>query len=207
MNLENYPPQKAARLAGASLIIMFILAIISQFLIFTNIIVVGDTSATISNMKASGSIFWIGVLAWILIYALDVVVSIGLYVLFKSTNNNQAKLSAALRLIYTGIVFVGLIALILYYPSVYDLSQLIAYIFFIGHLFLLGYLVYKSDYIPKWLGFLLMIGSISYVILTYGEYFIPQAIYEPLFIVSMIPATFGELSLAIWLVLRANKIS
>jgi hypothetical protein len=70
----------------------------------------------------------------------------------------------------------------------------------------LGYLVYNSGYIPKWLGFLLMIGSISYVILTYGEYFIPQAIYDPLFMVAMIPATFSELFLAIWLLLRANKI-
>jgi hypothetical protein len=94
----------------------------------------------------------------------------------------------------------------MYYPSIYDLTQLIAYIFFIGHLFLLGYLTYNSGYIPKWLGVLLMIGSISYVILTYGEYFIPQAIYDPLFIVAMIPAIFGELSLAIWLFFRANKI-
>jgi hypothetical protein len=206
MNLESYPPQKVARLSGASLIIMFILAIISQFLIFTNIIVVGDATATISNIKASGSIFWIGVLAWLIIYALDVVVSIGLYVLFKSTNNSQAKISAILRLIYTGIVFVGLIALVLLYPSVYDFTQLIGFIFFIGHLFVLGYLAYNSGYIPKWLGFLLMIGSISYVILTYGEYFIPQAIYEPLLMAAMIPATFSELSLAIWLLLRANKI-
>ena len=204
--LDSYSPQQAARLVGASLIAMFILAIITQFLIFTDIIVVGDAAQTISNIKASGSIFWVGVLGFLVIYALDVVVSIGLYALFKSTNNDQAILSTALRLIYTGIVFVGLIALAMYYPGVYDFAQLIGYVFFIGHLFVLGYLAFNSGFIPKWLGVLLMIGSISYVILTYGEYFIPHAIYDPLFMVAMIPATFGELFFAIWLLLRANKI-
>jgi len=205
-SLDGFSSQQAARLVGASLICMFLMAIFSQFLGFANIIVVGDAAATISNIKASGSIFWVGVFAWLVIYALDVVVSVGLYVLFKSTNTNQAILSTVLRLVYTGIVYIGLIALVFYYPSIYDFTQFFGYVFFIGHLFVLGYLVYNSGFIPKWLGVLLMLNSFSYVILSYGEFFIPPTLYDQLYVVAMVPAICGELFFGIWLLLKANKL-
>lgn len=203
--LTQYSPDQVAIIVGVSLVAMFILSIINQFMIFEKIIVKGDASATIRNIESSGSMFWVSVLGWLIVYALDAIIALGLYVMFRSTSMGLLTISAILRLLYTGVVLISLIALVMRKPAIYDTGQLVGYAFFIAHLFTLGYLVYSSSITPGWLGILLIIDSISYVVLTYGEYFIPKSILDPLSNISMIPAALGELIFAIWILLRTNK--
>ena len=59
---------------------------------------------------------------------------------------------ATLRLIYTAVMFVSLGALALLQPEAYVHGQDIAYIFFIAHILLLGYLAYVSGYVHWFLG-------------------------------------------------------
>jgi len=50
-----------------------------------------------------------------------------------------------------------------------------SFVFFAIHLVLVGYLVYKSGYIPKPVGILLMIAALGYLIQNLGPYLFPQA--------------------------------
>ena len=68
------------------------------------------------------------------------------------------------------------------------------------HLFLLGYLAFKSDFIPKIFGVLLVIAGLSYLIDYFGELLFPS--FEA--VISLV-AGWGELIFMFWLLLRGGK--
>ena len=77
----------------------------------------------------------------------------------------------------------------------------IGFVFFGLHLALLGYLVFKSEYIPRILGVLLMVAGLSYLIDCFGKFLLPT--YD----VNI--ATFvgwGELLFMFWLLFKGAKI-
>ncbi|MBD3206213.1 DUF4386 family protein [Candidatus Bathyarchaeota archaeon] len=102
--LFQFSPEQAVLIVGVSLTVMFILSIIIQFRIFEKIVVTGYALTTIQKIDSSGSMFWVAVVGWVIVYALDAVISSGLYVMFSSTSESLASTSAILRLIYTAIV-------------------------------------------------------------------------------------------------------
>jgi hypothetical protein len=69
------------------------------------------------------------------------------------------------------------------------------------HLALLGYLIYRSHYMPKWLGILLVIDGLSWMIDSLQPYLYPNAHLKYLFI-----TFFGEIVLMLWLLIRDWKI-
>lgn len=196
----------AARLVGIGLILMFVLAIVAEFVAFSTILVPGEAGTSVENIKANGGLFAVGVGAYVIVLVLDVLVSWALYVVFKPVNRDLSMLSAGLRLVYTGAMFVSLGALVMLHPLAYEYGQLIAYVFFITHLLTLGYLAYVSDHVHRFLGAFVVVASFCYVFLLYGEHLLPQGFNDAIMPVVMIPATFAELSLGIWLLVRAKKL-
>jgi hypothetical protein len=75
------------------------------------------------------------------------------------------------------------------------------------HLLGLGYLVFKSGYIPKILGILLVLASAGYLITSGGNLLLPN--YENyssiIKIAFIVPMVLGEFGLALWLLLRGGK--
>lgn len=197
--------RKAAIIVGIGFIIMFLCALFADLFVLQSLVVPGDAATTVNNIKANEELFCSGIGIYLIILMFDVVVALGLYVILKPVNKNLALLSSGLRLLYTSIIGISLFALVLLFPNEYSYGKLIAYIFFISHIFVLGYLVFKSNYIPRGLGVFLMIASFCYIILLYGDYILPKEWFEVLVLISMLPATFAELSLGIWLLLRGGK--
>ena len=204
--ITDISPRTAARIVGIGLIIMFFLAIFAILFILSNIIVPGDVTTTANNIKSNKLLFGIAIVCYYIILALDVVVAVALYIILKPVNKNLSLFAAVLRLVYTAIMVISLIALILLFLNVYSYGELIAYIFFIPHLFFLGYIVFESGYIPRILGVLLIIGSFGYVISLYGNFFLPQEWYEILVLIVFLPQVVAEMALAIWLLIKAEKI-
>jgi hypothetical protein len=205
--IADISPRTAARIVGIGLIIMFFLAIFAILIVLSNIIVPGDAATTANNIKANELLFGIAIVGYYIILALDVAVALALYVILKPVNKNLSLLAAILRLVYTAIMIISLLALIFLFINAYSCGELIAYIFFIPHLFVLGYIVFKSGYIPRILGVLLIIGSFCYIITIYGHLFISKELYELLLIIVFLPEVLAEMSLAFWLLLKANKLS
>ena len=100
--------------------------------------------------------------------------------------------------------FPSVLALVFQVIDVYSYGtiKLIGYIFFTAHLFVLDYSIFKSGYIPKILGVLLIIASFIYIIVFYADFLVPEA----LLLILMVPAVIAELSLGIWLLLKSTKI-
>ena len=76
-------------------------------------------------------------------------------------------------------------------------------------LFPFGYLVYKSNFLPKIFGILLMVGCLGYVINFFGRTLLPN--YSELGISSYIslPASIGEIGICLWFLIvgAKNKIT
>jgi hypothetical protein len=197
---------RAAIIVGIGFIAMFVLALYADLGLLSSLVVPGDSAETISNIKANGVLFGTAIACYIIILALDAAVALGLYVILKPANKDLASLTAALRLLYTAVMGFSLFALVLLLPDVYGYGKLVAYLFFIPHVFVLGYLVFKSGYIARSLGVLLMVASFCFVVLLYGEIILPKNLFEALVMIAMLPATFAEISLGIWLLIKGRKL-
>jgi hypothetical protein len=69
------------------------------------------------------------------------------------------------------------------------------------HLVLLGYLIYRSGYIPRIVGILLVIDGLGWMIDSLGPYLLPTVDFGFLFV-----TFFGELIFMLWLLIRGWKI-
>lgn len=174
--LKKVPLPNAALIAGVCLLIMTILS----FAIFPSL------QATIYSI--------IGIL---IIIILDVVVAIALYFLLKPVNKNLSLTMSICRFVYAIIFFIALcnISYLTTFHAIWDSGLLL----FGFHLLLLGYLVLKSTYLPKWLGILVMIGSSGYILDGIGAVFgYPLKITMFTFM--------GEVLFAFWLVIKGRKL-
>ena len=217
--------RKAAIVAGFGLLIMSVFAIFAEFFVRQSLIVLGDAATTANNIMANELLFRSGICSFIIVIILDVVVAWALYVLLKPVNKSLSLLTAWFRLVYATIFGIALLNLVIVlhllsgadYLTVFETDQLpaqvtlflnafsygwqIGYVFFGLHLFVLGYLVFKSGYIPRILGVLLIIAGLGYLIDSFGIFLLPN--YEAT--ISLV--TFiGELLLMLWLLLKGAKI-
>jgi hypothetical protein len=87
--------------------------------------------------------------------------------------------------------------------DVYDYAsiKLVGYMFFSLHIFVLGYSVLKSGYIPKSLGVLLMVASFTYIV-----FFVDFHLPKSLMTIIMLTMAIAELALSIWLILKRNGL-
>ena len=194
------------KIVGGAVIAMFVLAIFTLMGLDAKIIVKGDTETTLQNIATFKLDFWIGVVGYFIILILDIIISLGLYVVLQPANKIFAQGTAVLRLTYTILALISLAGLTFYYPNFYTNGLLIAYFFFIMHLLFLGLTILKATYIPKFYGFLLVAAAPFYIILTYGDLFLSAKTLRLLSSIVMGPAVLAELLFGIWLIIRSNNI-
>lgn len=197
-------PRKAAIVVGIAILAMFVLAIVVDEFVLPNFIGPGDTAALAGDMEANEARFGVAVVGYLIILMLDAVIALALYVILKPANKVLASLTAVLRLLYAAILVISVFALALRFIDAYGYGtlKLIGYVFFTAHIFVLGYSVFKSAYMPRSLGVLLIIASLCYVVLIFGKSLVPEKLL-PIFVV---PAAAAELLLGIWLFWKRAKI-
>jgi hypothetical protein len=176
---------------------------------------------------ASEALFRAGILGWVLAILGDMVRAWGLYVFFKHVNRSLALLSVWFMLVHDAIFGASLVNL--FFGSVlmsgadlltvsapdqlqalgmlvldgFDYGFHMGLLIFSFHLGTVGYLAYKSGYVPKILGVLLIAAFLSYLIDSIAFLFLP--VYpEILNQVLMVPE-FGELPIVVWLAFRGGK--
>jgi len=76
----------------------------------------------------------------------------------------------------------------------------IALVFFGFHCVVLGYLLFRSTFLPRILGLLLAIGGLGYMVNIFANV-IPPAMRSHLFPYIMLPAGIAEISLTLWLII------
>ena len=221
-NRTSASPQKYARFAGALYLLIFFVGPFAFFMGRVGVVIPGDPAATVENLIASQSLFRLGIVAETVIVLVEIVVSAILYVLFRPVSKPLSLASALARFAQSILQAVNLFtaapALLLLggagYLTVFSPDQLNALVLLFAdanafmiiiwglifgfHLLLLGYLVFRSGFMPKILGILLMIGAVGYLAQSYGHILAPQfdEILSTVVIVLSIP---GELLFTVYL--------
>lgn len=220
--------RKAALVAGFGYIIIFVLGFFAFAL--ENLVVLGDAATTASNIAASESRFRAGIASSLIVLVADLVVGWALYVYLKPVNRSISLLTAWFRLVYVAVAlsaFVGLFSLsmILSGATAFELGQLdtlttlsltlyqygfnVGFVFFGLHILGLGYLIWKSDYVPGVLGVLLIIAALGYQIDSFASLLSSSyANNDTLFLVFVaVPAIVSELALTLWLLIRGVNVT
>ncbi len=221
------PTRNPGRLAGLLYLLVSIPGVFALMVVPGKLIVHGDPAATINNIAASEKLFRCGIAAELICQALFILVAIALYDLFKGVNQRQAMLMVILITVSIPIAFVNelnAIATLLLvhgagFLSIFDKPQRdalamlfvnlhargfdVAGIFWGLWLFPLGLLVYRSGFVPRILGVLLIANCFSYLLNSLGSFVLPQ--YEVIVSRWMEPFGFGELLFMFWiLIMGAN---
>ena len=199
----NLPTNKAAMVVGIAFITSVVIVTLVDDFLLANFVVPGDTAALANDIDANRKLFGWAVVGYLLVLVLDAMIGLALYVVLKPANEKLALLTAALRILYAFLLIIGVLALAFQMIDAYDYAstKLVGYVFFAMHIFLLGYTVIRSQYIPKSLGVLLMLAS-----LTYLTFFVDFQLTESLNVLIMIIMAVAELSLSVWLIIKRNGL-
>lgn len=219
-NIEpsNRTARKAALITGIGLLLMAIIAPFANFYVLPSLIVTDDAKATTNQILANPELFRLGIVAFMLVAVLDVIVAWGLYVFLEPIHKNLAILVAWFRVVYSAVFALALNPLlgvlqllekhtylqaleptqiqaqVMLSISAFQSGWNLGLILFGCHLLVMGYLVLTSNLIPKWLGVLLEIAGLGYLIDGFGKLF--SAAYT----ISISEFTFiGEPVLIFWL--------
>ena len=189
--------KKQARLAG----LLYLLASIIGFfgLIYVpKLIVPGDATATADHVRASETIFRLGIASELAGFTIFIFVVLALYRLFKGVNEKHALAMAILLLVSIPISLLNVLneiaAVILVsgadFLSAFEKGQLdaLAYLFLRLHgqgfvvaqifwglwLFPFGILIIRSGFIPRFLGYLLFIAAFGHLANSFTSLVLPS---------------------------------
>ena len=212
-------PLTRARVAGFLYLFTNLFAPFTLLYLPSRFIVRGDAAATASNIMASESLFRLGIVLNLFTFMGQVFLVLALYNLLKVVHKNMAVLMVIFSLIGVSIAMLNelmQLAVLQFlngadYLKAFsiDQSQALAYLFLRLHgqgfliaqifwglwLFPMGYLVFKSGFLPRVIGILLMIGCFGYLIDSFAA-FLGYSVSTIFFL------AWGELIFLLWLLIK-----
>ena len=211
----------AALVAGLSLLAMSALAGFGNFVVVEGLVTPGDAAKTADDIMAAEGTFRLGVLALYLVVVLDVVVAWALMRVFSPVSGSMSRLAAWFRLAYSAVFMVAISQLagipdFLRGGSTGFTSEQVeaqallkvddfkdiwfaGLILFSAHLVLVGYLAYRSGYVPRFLGVLIVIAGLGYAFDSVGT-----VLSESPPLVSTVTFV-GEFLLCLWLLAKGHR--
>ena len=222
-----YTLKKTARFAGLLYLIWVIIGVYGLIFVPLQTIVSGNAAATAKKILSNEFIFRTGIIVDIVTNTIWVFLVLILYRLFKDVNKRQAKLMVALVIVQIPAVFfvesLNITSLMLFKGEIlqtFQLSQrqdlamlflkmndygtLILEMFWGLWLLPFGYLVYKSGFIPRLFGILLLLNGIAYIIASFVSILFPD--YQTIITQIAMPFWgFGEISITLWLLIKGIK--
>jgi len=215
------------RFAGLLYILMSIPGFFAMVYVPSKLIVHGNATATANNIVASETLFRLGIAGQLISQAGFIFVALALYDLLKGVNRRQASLMVTLIVVSIPIAFVNelnsIAALVLVrgadFLSIFEKPQRdalarlflnlhgqgfgVAEIFWGLWLFPLGLLVYRSRFLPRFLGVWLVFAGIAWVVQSLTGLLLLQ--YEDKVNTYTQPAVLGEVAFMLWLVIKGAK--
>ena len=212
------------RFAGLLYVLVSIPGAFALIYVPSKLIVHGNATTTASNIASYETLFRASIAAELISQILFMWVALALYDLLKGVNQRQASLMlglivvsipiallnelnaiAALMLV-RGADFLSIVekpqrdALTMLFLNLHSSGFVIAEIFWGLWLFPLGLLVYRSGFLPRTLGVLLMANCFTYVVNSFTSLLLPQ--YEHIVSQLLMPLGFGELLFMFWLLIK-----
>jgi hypothetical protein len=216
--------RQAGLTGGVALLVLAVLSAAGVLLAVDGLVTPGDAAKTAGDISASEGTFRLAVAGLYVVVVLDIVAAWALFQFFAPVNVWLSRLTAWLRVGFAGVFLVAISQLaavpgmlsdagyqqafgeqqlqaeVMLKLEAFDHTWMAALLLFGAHLALLGYLAYRSGYVPRLVGVLLVIAGAGYALDTLSSVLSSDPV-----VVSTV--TFlGELVLAIWLLLRGGRV-
>lgn len=216
-------PKRLARSAGVLYLLVGIFGGFAEGFVDPKMYATGNAAATTENVIANSGIVRIGVVAHLLDATFFILLALTLYILLKHVHKSAARAMVVLVALAVGIIsfnsvflFEGLRvatgavdlsalgvagsnAMVLVLLDIQHFGTLAAQVFFGLWLVPLGYLAYKSSgLLPKWLGVLLVVGGVCYLIDLLAAFLFPE-IGKEIHSFIVIPCAIAEISMVLYL--------
>lgn len=181
-------------------------------------LIAADPAQTVTNLTAHPHLFSAGILSYVVSALGDVVMAWALYALLAPVHRALAMLGSVLQLVYAAVWLASLSSLGLIYRlanipdyalqvsasslparvaellGAYRSGWGLSLVFFGLHLVLTGWLMARSSYLPRWLGWLLFVDGWAWVVDSLSIYLFPDVN------LNFLKATFAaELVFMVWL--------
>jgi hypothetical protein len=215
------------RFAGSLYVLMSILGFFAMGYVPDKLIVHGNAAATASNIAANEMLFRLGIAGQLIGMTGFIFVAVALYDLLKGVNRRQASLMVTLIVVSVPIAFVNEVnslaalvlvrgadflsllekpqreALAMLFLHLHGRGLVVAELFWGLWLFPLALLVYRSRFLPRFLGAWLALAGCAWVILSLTGVVLPQ--YQGKVDSYSQPAFFGEIAFMLWLLIKGAR--
>lgn len=219
-----------ARLAGVLYLVLIICGVYAELYVRSTLFVPADAAATAQNISNAGWLFRMGFVSDLIMLTTYFFLPLVLYLILHSVHKYLARLMVLCVVVAVSIMCVNMLnhiaaillleqpeyakglgaeqlqTLVLFFLDMHKHGYYIAQIFFGLWLYPLGYLIYKSELFPRIIGILLMLGAAGHLADLFVFFLLPGSA-ELLSSVLNIPATLGEFSLCLWLLIKGAKDS
>jgi hypothetical protein len=219
--------KKTARMAGFLYLVYIVITIPADVLGRSPLIVYGDAATTARNIMASEWQFRIGITGDLVSAVFFLLAAWALYALLKSVNKDLALLFLVLNLSGVAVYSVNLLnqfaavlllsgadylkvfqadqlqALAMFFLNLHHNGYWIAQIFFGAWLLPLGYLVYKSGFLPRILGIVMMIHFVGWTMTTLQFFLFPG--FDVITYLTYPLGFISEFGLTLWLLIMGIK--
>ncbi|WP_165360965.1 DUF4386 domain-containing protein [Candidatus Chloroploca sp. Khr17] len=212
-------PQGLARLAGALYLVITVAAIVAHIYVPAQLNLGADPATTDALLR-------VAVGSELVVLLSEVVLSLVLYILFAPVSRMLALTAAVFRLIMTTIHGVNLLnyffvllligasgptglspeqrdALSRFFLDAHSYGFTIGIVFLVPHVFVLGYLIYRSDYFPRVLGILFLLAACGYLFDSLALLFFPGYTSTPAAVA--LPIAVAEIAFPVWLLTRGVR--
>ena len=228
LRLDAKHARRLARIGGALYLAIIVIGAMGEGVIRGSIVVAGDAAATAANLRSMEWLWRLGVAGEVVLLSCATALAVILYVLLRPVSRTLALMTVVFNLVCNAIEGVAAVTLatVLFpmgsasYLSAFTPEQLnamamlavrshstgfgIALVFFGIECVLLGYLISRSGYMPKWIGVLMQIAGVCYLINSFALLLSPP-LSSLLFPAILAPSLIGELSLALWLLVKGVR--
>jgi Domain of unknown function (DUF4386) len=216
--LSEASPRLKARFAGLFQILEGITSSFGQVYLLGTFVVTSDPAATAANILANETLFQIGFAASLIAVGFHLARTLFIYELFKIVNRSLSVLAVFVILVgcaiqaLTSFFYLAPLIVLKAVHSALTTEQLqeLAYLFirlnaqafniylvFFGlWCFLVGYLIYRSNFMPPILGVLLMITGVGWM-----TYLFPS-LARQIFPLIATASGLGEIPLLLWLLVK-----
>jgi hypothetical protein len=219
-----YSPKTYAHWAGFFYLIVIVCGIFAQMGVRDVVVVGGDAVATARNLMANQQLYRLGLVAEIAEYLCSIPIMFIFYHLFSRVNPRvtlvvvffcmvgTAVESACLVLNYAPLALLSakpflqgvpqetLQALAYLSIQLYERGFSIALMFFGCFCLCFGHLVYRSRFLPRFIGVMLAIEGVAYLVNSLAVFAAPAL--APMLFKFLMVAALAEITLCLWLLIR-----
>jgi hypothetical protein len=222
----NEPVQTYARIAGVLFLLSMVAGFFGEVYVPSKLIVSGDATATARNITTFNSLFRLGFASYLVEALCDIALALIFYVLLRPVQRNLALLAAFFGIISTALYAVAelfyfaaaiilgnaealkafspdqLNALALLSLKLFGYGGGVFMVFYGVASALRGYLIFRSGYLPRFLGVLLMLAGLGFITKSFTLVLAPAYSSNTL----LLPMALAGVSLTVWFLVRGVDV-